>query len=204
LFARELVKDGPRYLFRVPSDGGVAEQVGIGTPADDFRCPASGRFCALRWMEGDRTIVYSVLDPIRGKGAELFRMNRLSDDKGDWDISPDGSELTITVPSLPAPMLRIVTVRSGSSKGTFQDLPLKLGSAVKGVNCTADGKGWFVSTNTAVGSDLFLVDRSGRANLIWQTTVPTWGVPSPDGKKLAFGNESVDSNVWLLRPDDKD
>jgi Tol biopolymer transport system component/DNA-binding winged helix-turn-helix (wHTH) protein len=203
LFARQVAKDGPRSLFRVPSDGGVAEQVEIAGPADDFRCPPSGRFCALRWMEDDHTIVYSVLDPISGKGAELYRMNRLSDDKGDWDISPDGSELTITVPSLPTPMIRIVTVRAGSSKGTFRDIPLKLSSAVKGVNCTADGKGWFVSTNTAVGSDLFLVDRTGHATLVWQTTVPTWGVPSPDGKKLAFGNESVDSNVWLLQPEEK-
>jgi hypothetical protein len=200
LFARQLVKKGPRFLFRVPAEGGVAEQVEIGAPADDFRCPPSGRFCAMRQMEGDKTVVYSVLDPIKGKGAELFRMERLSSDKGDWDISPDGTELAMTVPSLPAPTLRIVKVKTGKS----QDLPVKLTSAVKSVNCTADGKGWFVATNTAVGSDLFLIDRNGRATLAWQTTAPSWGVPSPDGKKVAFGDRSVDSNLWLLQRDEKE
>ena len=47
---------------------------------------------------------------------------------------------------------------------------------------------------------LLYVDLEGRATSLWQQkgSYGTWGVPSPDGSKLAILGTTVDQNVWML------
>jgi hypothetical protein len=48
-----------------------------------------------------------------------------------------------------------------------------------------------------VGYDLVFVALDGTTTLLRQTYVPTWGVPSPDGKKLAFVDQTSNTNAWV-------
>jgi len=50
---------------------------------------------------------------------------------------------------------------------------------------------------TGTGYDLGFIDRSGKMSVLRQVAVPTWGVPSPDGKKLAFVDQAASTNAWV-------
>jgi hypothetical protein len=41
------------------------------------------------------------------------------------------------------------------------------------------------------------VNLQGESHVLRATPLPTWAVPSPDGSKLAFIDQAVDSNVWM-------
>ena len=194
LFASRSQGSAVASLFRVPMQGGRPLAVNTGTPARDFRCPASGSSCVLRTVNGDRSMVFSALDPVSGKGGALFVQSADSKEPADWDISPDGSMLALIVQHSAAPALRVARL----STGRTEDIPIRVGARITAVNWAADQKGWFVADATPAGGDLFYVNLAGEAKLLRSTATGTWGVPSPDGHKLAFVDRTVDSNVWFL------
>jgi Tol biopolymer transport system component/DNA-binding winged helix-turn-helix (wHTH) protein len=195
-------QESPSYqFFRVPADAVGAKPVSIptGPTSGQYRCAITGALCVLRDDDGHGRIVYYKLDPVAGRGSELYSQP-LPADTGDWDLSPDGTALAMTVPASLRPILRVVSFGRGEGHIVTEDIPVSTSGAPTAVNWSSDGKGFFVGVNTAVGSDLFFVNLQGKAKLIRQIAGPTWGVPSPDGRKLAFLDHIVDSNVWLLRP----
>jgi hypothetical protein len=74
---------------------------------------------------------------------------------------------------------------------------IKGAGALSGISWSADGEGWYVAADTGVGNLLLFVDRHGQTRILRETPLSTWAVPSPDGKKLAFVDEIVDSNAWV-------
>jgi hypothetical protein len=66
---------------------------------------------------------------------------------------------------------------------------------------SADGKGWYVSSELALASTLLHVDLSGNAKILLREPglfTETWGIPSPDDKHLAFLRYNFDNNAWVL------
>jgi hypothetical protein len=55
-------------------------------------------------------------------------------------------------------------------------------------------KAWFSS---GTGALMVHVNQQGESHILRIMPLGTWGVPSPDGAKLAFIDEAVDSNVWM-------
>jgi hypothetical protein len=47
------------------------------------------------------------------------------------------------------------------------------------------------------GGIFLYVNQQGESRVLRDTPWGTWGVPSPDGSKLAFVDKAVDSNVWM-------
>jgi hypothetical protein len=65
----------------------------------------------------------------------------------------------------------------------------------------ADGNGFFVSYFSANNSGLLYVTLAGKVKLLLRRNdfheIVTI-MPSPDGRYLAYGGETRDSNVWML------
>jgi eukaryotic-like serine/threonine-protein kinase len=195
LFANDELDHSSSALFRVSSQGGTPLPVAAGLGAD-YRCPQEGTTCVIRTHDAHGRAVYSALDPVSGRGRQLFLAPEDWDRPGDWDISPDGSTLAAIFPQSPTPLVRTVAISSGST----QTIPLHDAAPIMSINWAADGKGWFVAATTLAEGDIYYVDLHGAATLLRHTAGPTWAVPSPDGHKLAFVDQSVDSNVWLVHP----
>ena len=68
------------------------------------------------------------------------------------------------------------------------------------VRWTADGKGLFVSSPLKRGSVLLHVDLQGHAHVLWkhEGSPVTHGIPSPDGRHLAFEGWTLNSNIWMM------
>jgi hypothetical protein len=83
-------------LMRVPVSGGTPAEVSIGGLLDEFRCAlAPGKRCVLRTTLPGGYFAYYDLDPIKGKGRELARIKSSIEVLGDWDVSPDGTQVAI-------------------------------------------------------------------------------------------------------------
>jgi Tol biopolymer transport system component len=135
-----------------------------------------------------------MLDPMHGKGRQVFAMPTDWNAYGDWDVSPDGSRLATVSPLSPEPEIRVAELTTGKT----QEILIPIASPLRAINWMPEGNGWIVATSNALGNELIYVDAQGRPKPLRTTTDSTWGVPSPDGSKLAFADQDVDSNVWLL------
>jgi Tol biopolymer transport system component len=63
----------------------------------------------------------------------------------------------------------------------------------------ADGKSWFAESRIGDSHALIHIDASGTERVLRQVKGNTWGVASPDGRKLAFVDYTPESNVWIWR-----
>jgi Tol biopolymer transport system component len=181
-------------LFRIGISGGTPEEVAIGGPLDEFECPLLRGSCVLRETAGERAFVYYALDPLTGKGHEIARTSWLPHIVGDWCVSPDDSAIALTSHDVGNPKIRIVSL---SGTGQERELPVHGLGTLAGLSWSADGKGWYVAADTKFGTTLLYVDQRGKSHVIRDTPQSTWGVPSPDGKRLAFVDQAIDSNVWM-------
>jgi hypothetical protein len=198
-------------LMRVPVNGGPSEPVfefkgypgsaqgegrAVSKGQPDFRC-ASGRagLCVLR--EADKEIVFSAFDPIHGRKGELARapMNQPPDAwYGGWDLSPDGSRVASLVDSFRC-RVRIVSLGGG----TPRDVAVNGWSECDSLAWSADAQGLFISSWSVRGSSLLHVDLNGEAQLLRKAV--KWferPLPSPDGRHLAFGEMTPESNAWII------
>jgi Tol biopolymer transport system component len=184
-------------LMRLPLAGGLSETV-LDEPGDMwwyYRCPLKpGSSCVLSQYEG-KDLVFYALDPVRGKGKQLGKMEVSPSRAAIWDISPDGSRVTLVggydlyqgkveVLTFGDPVPHEVRVEPGW--GIFQS-----------VSWTVDGKGFFV---TGWPPSLLHVTATGKVSpLLRYTGQWMWNpTPSPDGKHLAYQASTQDSNVWML------
>jgi hypothetical protein len=191
------VKPASCKLMRAPVDGGTPEEVPIGGPLDEFRCAlGAGKRCVLRITAQNEYRAFYDLDPIRGKGRELARTRWLPGFLGDWDISPDGTQVAIPNHDSRDARIRIVSLERGTEASRESELVLAGLTDLRGLVWAADGTGWFVSVDTTVGNRLLYVWRDGRFRSLGD--IQGWAVPSPDRRRVAFLDRIVATNAWLI------
>jgi Tol biopolymer transport system component len=198
------------HLMRVPVSGGAPEFVldARGYPGSakiqhemepvtatgypDFRCASvPGSPCVLAEAEDNR-IVFSRFDSENGARRELTRVDISRDSV--WDLSRDGSRLVFAARISGSP-IRILDLATGTERHQL----LAGSPLVYSVSWASDGKSLFVTTFLVKGSSLLHVFLDGRTQLLRQFS--TWverPIPSPNGRFLAFGEVSVNSNAWVL------
>jgi hypothetical protein len=179
--------------MRVPVEGGTPEEVALGEPLDEFRCAlTSGKRCVLRTTaQGDHYTYYD-LDPLRGKGRELARTKWIPEVLGDWDVSPDGTQVAIPNHSTHDGRIRVVNLDGRGER----EIELKGLTDLKGLVWAPSGNGWFVSLNTTVGNRLLFIWPDGRNRPLGD--ISGWAVPSPGGHRVAFLNRIISSNAWVI------
>src|SRR5207245_7703312 len=117
-------------------------------------------------------------------------------DQDDWDLSPDGSKIAISSSGESDGRIRILAL-SGEATA---ELNIKGHSGFQSMDWSADGRGLYVSSRTAWGANLLYIDLEGNTKALRQQigSFATWGLPSPDGKHLAFLEWTAAGNAWMM------
>jgi Tol biopolymer transport system component len=199
-------------LMRLPTGGGPAERVlefkgypgsaqgegrTISKGEPDFRC-ASGRpgSCVLREADQEQ-IVFTTFDPTQGRKADGRRTSMTRGPEAvpsAWDLSPDGSQVASIVDARGC-RIRILPLAGGAS----HDVVVHGWSRCDTLAWAADGRSLFASSFSVKGSSLLHVELGGEARLLRKAT--KWferPLPSPDGRSMAFGEMTPESNAWIL------
>lgn len=184
-------------LMRVPIQGGALEEIPIGGPLDEFRCALNpGTRCVLRITLPGQYYVYYDLDPIRGKGRELARTKWTPGWLGDWDISPDGTQLALPDHDSHDPRIRVIRLTTRRNEPAEHEVTLPVPNDLDDLVWAASGHGWFVSVKTAVGKRMLYVYTDGHFSPLGD--IQGWAVPAPNGRRVAFWSTTVAENAWLI------
>jgi len=131
----------------------------------------------------------STLDSLQGLGKEVARTEGPTG-QSPWSISPEGTRIAIALKN----GVRILDLANRTERN------LKLPRRIWSLGWAPDDNALFAAVQSA---DYLLV----RIGLDDQTSVLldrgrnqwlAYAWPSPDGRYLAFSQQSFDSNVWLL------
>jgi len=163
----------------------------------DYRCARSpANLCLSDEASIDhKRLAFIASDPVRGGQREVMTIDIDPAGIYDWDLAPDRSRVAIENAVDYEGHIRILPLAGGAA----QDVRVKGWGALHSMDWAADGKGFFASTLSGQGATLLHIDLQGRAHALWtQTAGATWGVPSPDGKKLAIAGATVQRNVWMI------
>jgi Tol biopolymer transport system component len=188
------------HLMRQPLAGGPPEKV-IEVPIAESRgfrfycAEKSGAPCVLSSREANE-LTFFLLDPVRGKGDELGKIEIDGESERGWELSPDGSQLA-SVDYSHKGKIEILDV----AKHAWHEIAVEPGSGdFQSVAWAANGKGFFITSWTPNMFEVIHVSLTGKVQVLRKShgrwvTRPR---PSPDGKYLAYQGQTWDSNVWLL------
>jgi len=195
----------PVRILRVPTSGGAPQLVLEGRAIDNLACARSpAGLCVFSEPTLDeRQLIFSLFDPIKGRGKELTRINLRRQGYWfiySWDLSPEGSGLALTEYDERQSRIQILPLTGGEPqefyvKGRGQFLSLFWAADSKGLFVGAGGYGFS-------NPELLYVDLLGRARILSEQRRPggygTWGIPSPDGRHVALLGFTQQCNVWML------
>lgn len=189
-------------LMRLPVAGGPPEQV-LETKIDPsiaFDCPsrAPGPCVLSRWENGQ--LVFYALDPSQGQGRVLAHISLRpppSKDLLNWRLSPDGSSIAICSQDQFPGRIVILHIPGGAS----QAIPLPAGWNLWNVDWAGDSSSLFVAAQTTT---YFVahIGLDGKAQVLFDGGRNHYlGYPSvsPDGRRLAFSQQTFETNAWLLQ-----
>jgi hypothetical protein len=143
--------------------------------------------------------VFYELDAIRGKGRELARTAQTVSLVGDWDVSPDGSQVAIPLHDADRAPIRLLQLDAQAGKGHETTVEIEGLRNLSGVVWAADGRGWLVASRAEHGWILSYADLQGNASDLLEATGQIFAVPSPDGRHVAFPLWGETFNAWLFR-----
>jgi Tol biopolymer transport system component len=188
-----------RRLMRVPMNGGTPEPLPGTENVIDFRCGQQPRSrCVLRSMENDQFVLYE-LDPLRGRGRELARTVWSPMIAADWDISPDSRFAAIPNHDPRTAIVRVISLDATRAGAAERVVTLNGLKNLNGLVSAANGEGWYAVEKTPLGLVMFYVDAGGAHSWeLLRSSDALWAVPSPDGRKIAFPQDTPWSNVYLV------
>jgi eukaryotic-like serine/threonine-protein kinase len=187
----------PVSLRRAPIAGGPPQLVLNERGFSIVHCAKHPSDLCVVDQRNQKQLVLYAFDPSRGKGRELMRIDLGSTTASYlWDLSPDGSRIAV-VYGEHKDRIRILPLNGGAAS----EVTVDGWSELDGPGWAADGKSLFVTASSA-GSDVLLhVDLEGHAHMLWKQPSSLggiYGVPSPDGKYVAFPVGANASNAWLI------
>jgi hypothetical protein len=178
--------------MRLSAQGGVPEQVATIENYAAHRCSSAG--CVVEEFQQQFRVV-SHLDPVRGKGSELFRHDRHD---SDIAMSPDGQRFAWVKGERGAGTRIQIADRSGA---VIRDIQVQGATFLRALDWQSDGRGFYAGSELiGKGAALMHIDMNGRSRVLWEQPAAqmVWAVPSPDGRHVAVLGASRESNVWLL------
>jgi serine/threonine protein kinase/Tol biopolymer transport system component len=198
---REISEQGTKTRFmRVPMNGGTPEPLPGTENVEDFRCGQQpGSRCVLRSTENDQFVFYE-LDPLRGRGRELARTGWSPTGVGDWDISPDSRFAAIPNHEPQTAIIRVISLDAARADAAERVVTINGMKNLNGLVWAANGEGWYAVEKTPLGLAMFYVDGDGAHSWeLLRSSMVLWAVPSPDGRKIAFPQDTPWSNVYLVK-----
>jgi len=82
----------------------------------------------------------------------------------------------------------------------LRDVVVNGWNGFQSLDWSADGKGLYASSQSPQAATLLYSDLEGHAQVLWRRDgiFKTWGIPSPDGRHLAFVEWTSANNVWMI------
>jgi len=192
----KLVWDKPVEIRRIAADGGasvpVLNEVGPGIACAE-RNPS---VCVLARLRG-KVLSFYHFDHANGPGSEFGHMDFDTSLWPEFSLSPDGSKVVAIDPGGDGNRLRVIPVDGSPAS----DVQLSGRKGLENPFWAADGKGWFVSSLAPGGVYLLHVSPNGESQVIFeqpQNGRVTWGIPSHDGKHLAYLRWTAARNIWMI------
>jgi len=190
----------PQRLTRRPVGGGSPEMV-LEEPAGvdwGFLCPVRpGSSCVLSQREGKDRVFY-LLDPIRGKGSQLGKIEVSEARVEAWNISPDGSRLALVDDNKYQGQVEVLTLADHA----WHEVAVEPGwGDLQSIAWAMDGKSFFATVWRPDSFNLVYITSSGKVKPLISNGRRQWMInplPAPNGKYLAFQAQTWDSNVWML------
>ncbi len=187
-------------VMRFPVSGGSPQQI-LQLPPDSttwIHCPSSaGSSCVLsRWEQG--RLIFYAFDPVQGRGKELASTKLEMPAYLCWSVSPDGGRIALASSDRFRAQVRILDARNG----TENNIQPPQGWSIFDLSWAADGLALFAVGQSPLGSYVIariamdgqtriLLDRGRHNSMLTLRS-------SPDGRYLAFGQWTMESNAWLL------
>jgi serine/threonine protein kinase/dipeptidyl aminopeptidase/acylaminoacyl peptidase len=186
-------------LMRIPIGGGTPKTLLLNQGLQgEFACSSAtaGR-CVGRTLQNQQFLFWD-LNAVLGKGRQLARTAWIPATVGDWDISPDGSQVAIPNHDPRNATIRLVPLDAHA--GTAEKVvTIKTLKNLSGVVWAPNGRGWYVAVGGVNRGLLFYVDLEGRVlTKLMESMAATYAVPSPDGRHVAFMDWTVSANVWQV------
>lgn len=202
----------PVNLMRVPVAGGPPQFVLSASGYSDwglrFQCPQRvGMPCVIAQRQG-RQIVFRAFDPTKGfehSPEDLGHVAYVAGSHFAWSVAPDGMALAWLQWSPEDRYIHVLPLayKSGilDAQGAEREVAINGNSYLHSIIWSPDAKGWFITTQQPGSWTLLYATAQGKASTLLR--IPSGYAsdifPSPDGRQLAFSEESIRSNVWLLR-----
>ena len=189
---------GPEPVMRVSVTGGPSERLFTARPWSLLSCARSpSGLCVIgEPTEDGKQLIVTAIDPLRGRGPELFRFALLANDDSWWlDLSPDGTRVAV-IRTLAGPIY--ILSLDGQ---VLQHVQVKGWSSLQSLIWAADGKGLFVTAGIRNGREILHVDLQSNAHALWENTggsAETLAHPSPDGRHLAFDGWTTNGNMCMM------
>ena len=111
--------------MRIALAGGPPQWLGDVQDAGVIRCARTANLCVVSDQDSKQMVLYA-LDPVKGKGRELWRIDRsLLPEHGpewdwgwdyDWDISPNGSSVVLAAGSTKGGIIQIRPLAGGAAR----------------------------------------------------------------------------------------
>jgi dipeptidyl aminopeptidase/acylaminoacyl peptidase len=185
--------------MRLPTSGGPSEQV-LEAPiaTSSFDCPSRPTSsCVLNsWEQGQ--LIFYALDPVQGRGKELARTRLGQPADLDWRVSPEGLRIAVSRGDQPHGQFRIVDLRNG----TERNLQLPHDWGIWSLRWAVDGNALFVAAQSkSTGYLIVRTELDGKSRVLLDRGRNQWlgfPCPSPDGRHLAFSQQTFETNAYLL------
>jgi len=195
----------PFPILRIPLAGGTPETILQLSTHGNVSCarPPSNTCVLAEPSEDRKQVIVSIIDPIKGRGPELFRFNvdRVlgAIENPPCVISPDGTRLAIARnPESP------LEIRSLHGQ-IIRKIPSQSVGELDWLNWSADQRGLFVTKKSQSGNELLYLNFQGRATSLRKCGGGASGAgggcggsPSPDGRHLATDDRNQSNNIWMM------
>jgi len=165
--------------------------------------PPSNLCFFAQTSEDGKKIAFSSFDPTGGKVHEVLT---LESDPGEtysflgvlynWMPSPDGSRIIFATYNPLDSRIQLLSLEGAPER----DIVVKGWTGINSVDWAADGKSFFLSSQSPTSSTLLHVDLEGRAIPLWDQPGGwrTWSIAAPNGRELAIAGMTSSSNVWMI------
>jgi len=182
-------------LMRIPAAGGPPVSVLEWSPpaiGRSLACPQKANIgCVLSERVGEDLVFYA-LDPVSGRGQVLGRI-AIKDPSGyyyGWDLSPSGLRIAVVDNGVKGRIAEFTL-----SDRVWHEISLQPRAGAMSISYAPDERGFFV----AGGDGVMHVTLTGKADVLADPGMMDYRpLPSPDGKHLAFGVLTYDTNVWMI------
>ena len=110
--------------------------------------------------------------------------------------SPDGSWIVFAEFNPSEGHIRLISLKGQPER----EILVKGWAAINSIDWAADGKSFFVSSQSPTSTTLLRVDLQGQATPLWDQrgSFRTWAIVAPNGRDLAIAGMTSSSNVWMI------